>query len=894
MKSFGMLFRKFRTDRDLSEELRAHFQELVEDGMEAGLTREEAQRRARLKLGSAPGILENVREGEFRTMIESWYRDFTLGLRSIRRNPVFAVTAILTLGVGIGANTVIFTLLYGLLLRSLPVKNPNQLVRIGILNPTSPVNSIGVLPYHMVWEIHQRQSFSGISVWTGRNISLESNEGAPRMVLAALPTGNGFDLLGMKPYLGRLLQPGDDVRGGPAGGWPAVLGHGFWMENYGGDPAILGKQIRIANTLVTVVGIVPPEFRGVLAGSDTKVYLPFQFNVVLEGKDYINPPEAYSWCVPIARLKDGVSAKAAQTELAVYQKDLLARFVPPQVQQQSWFPSASLVVESARTGLPTFFGRVYSTPLYLMQGLVGIVLLLCCVNVGGLMMSKVYARRQEFAIRTAIGAARWRLVRQYLTESFVIALAGAALGALAAWYGTPYLLPFFRHPNEGTGLSIQPDRAVFYFTGLFAILTTLLFGTMPAWRAGSSDPGSLLKSRTGGAARRQILGRAFIPIQVALSFALVSIATLLSQSLVRLETEQTGFELDHVTIQTSPFHLLRLDEEARMTLYRRMRERLQQLPGMNSVSYTWLTPMTSFQAELSFQAVDSGPNPPEDPRMTYNQVGPGYFQTMKTKILSGREFQENEIDRSVCIVNQSAAAFLFPGQQVLGRYVRTTDAQRFPQQVTCRIVGLAQDAKFANLNEPPPRTIYFPISLETLRNATLVFLLNAQTKAQAIEAFRIAKSEITPATPFVLFVTLREQMEAALGSQKALSFMSNFFAILALFLSGLGLYGLLSSSVAQRTSEIGVRMALGAERGRVIRMILGDAVGLLAAGLMLGAIVLALTVRFADRMLYGVSAFDPLRVAAIVSVLAIVAVTAGLIPAIRAASVDPIQALRSE
>jgi len=280
--------------------------------------------------------------------------------------------------------------------------------------------------------------------------------------------------------------------------------------------------------------------------------------------------------------------------------------------------------------------------------------------------------------------------------------------------------------------------------------------------------------------------------------------------------------------------------------------------------------------------------------MTYNQVGPGYFETMKTKILAGREFQDNEMDRGVCMVNQAAAAFLFPGQQVLGRYVRTTDAQRFPQQVTCRIVGMAQDAKFANLNEPPPRTIYFPVSLETIRGTKLVFLLNAQTKPQAIEAFRIAKSEITPATPYVLFVTLREQMEAALGSQKALSFMSNFFAILALFLSGVGLYGLLSSSVAQRTSEIGVRMALGAERSRVLRMILGDAVGLLAAGLVLGAIVLALTVRFADKLLYGVSVFDPLRVTAIASVLAIVAVTAGLIPAIRAASVDPIQALRGE
>ena len=280
--------------------------------------------------------------------------------------------------------------------------------------------------------------------------------------------------------------------------------------------------------------------------------------------------------------------------------------------------------------------------------------------------------------------------------------------------------------------------------------------------------------------------------------------------------------------------------------------------------------------------------------MPYNEVGPGYFRTMRTTILEGREFQDNERDRSVCILNQSAAAYLFPRQPAVGQYVRSTDEKKFPQRVACRVVGLAQDAKFANLHEPPPRTIYFPVQAEYLRNANFVFLLNAPTKAQAIAAYRTAKSELSPATPYVLFATLREQMEAALGSQRALSLMSNFFAGLALFLSGLGLYGLLSSSVAQRTSEIGVRMVLGAERGRVLRMILSEAFGLLAAGLVLGGIVLTVTVRFVEGMLYGVSAFDPIRLIAITAVLVVVAIVAGLMPALRAASVDPIQALRAE
>jgi hypothetical protein len=325
---------------------------------------------------------------------------------------------------------------------------------------------------------------------------------------------------------------------------------------------------------------------------------------------------------------------------------------------------------------------------------------------------------------------------------------------------------------------------------------------------------------------------------------------------------------------------------------------------MNSASFTLFTPMTSFQATSSFQAVSSGPNPPEDPRMAYNDVGPGYFRTMKTTILEGREFYDYERDRSVCVLNQSAAAYLFPHQRAIGQYVRSTPGSAdnpagrgvspFPA-VVCRVVGLAQDAKFANLQEPPPRTIYFPVTLETITAAgNLVFLMNAPTKAQAIAAYRTARSELLPATPFVLFVTLREQMQAALGSQRALSLMSNLFAALALFLSGLGLYGMLSSSVAQRTNEIGVRMALGAKRGRVLSMILSEALGWLAAGLVLGAIALMIAARFVEGMLYGVSAFDPIRLAAITAVLAFVTIIAALLPALRAASIDPIQALRAE
>lgn len=882
-----------RPHDDLAEELQEHFAALVEEGVEAGLTREEARRRARLRLGDTGVVAEKVREGDWGTMIESWYRDFRLGLRSIRRNPVFAITAVLTLGVGIGANTAIFTLLHGLLLRSLPVHDPGQLARVGVARADVP-NEFLSMPYAMVDEMSRRvRSFEGVGGWIRAQVTWDAGETVPRLLLAGMVSGNSLEVLGVKAYLGRQLTAADDVRGGGPNGWPAMLDYRFWMDSFGGDPGVVGRQLRLANTSVTVVGITAPSFRGVWAGSETKLYLPMQFFSVIVGRDLFTAASPV-WVDGIARLKPGASHSEAQTELNVLQAGLFQDFIPTAVHAMPWFKTASLKVSAGRTGLPTFFGRVYSTPLYLMQGLVAIVLLLCCVNVGGLMMAKVHARNHEFAIRTAIGAARQRLIRQYLTESFVIALAGAALGAAAAWWGTAYLLPYFRHPMEGVGVIITPDRTVLWLTGGLAVLTTLLFGTLPAWRAGGADPGSLLKSRTTGGARRQLLGRAFIPVQVGLSFALVSIAALLSQSLMRLETEQTGFDLDHVTIQTAPLHTLNKPREVRIDLYRRMRNRLEQLPGVNAASYTWTTPMTGLNAFSSFQAVTEGANPPEDAKMPYNDVGPGYFKTMHTTILQGREFDERDRDRSVCVLNQAAAAFLFPGKAPVGQYVRGTDEKQFPAGLACRVVGLARDAKFSNLDEAPPRTIYFPATMETLERAgNLVFLINSPTKTQAIAAYKTAKSELLPSIPFAVFVTLREQMDAALGSQRAMSVMSGFFAAMALFLSGLGLYGLLSASVAQRTSEIGVRMAMGASKNRVLSMILREALLLLGIGLVLGAGVLAFTVRYAEKMLYGVSASDPVTMAVIAVVLAMTAIAAGLIPALRAASIDPITALRS-
>jgi predicted permease len=891
-----MKFKRFRRDADLEDELRVHLEMQAEENADRGMPPVEARRRARLRLGPAPAIIERIRDQEAIVMLEGWYRDFLFGIRAIRQSPVFCVTAILTLALGIGANTAIFALLYGLLLRSLPVAHPEQLAHIRIVSAPFQFNDAGsFIPYHMIEQFRREQhSFAGISLWSIAEVTMLDGQGSLRAYQTELVSGNAFPLLDVNPYLGRLISPDDDVRGGPAQGWPVVLSYGFWTEHFGADPAIAGKQIKVSNIPVTIVGVAPPDFRGVRPGADIKLYLPLHFASPLFNRGDIDAPAWILSCSAIGRLKSGTSLSEAANEVAFYWKELF-QAIPVKYQHLPFWEKASLSVESARSGLPTYFGHVYSEPLFLMQGLVALVLLLCCVNVGGLMLSKVYARQREFAVRTAIGAARWRLIRQYLTESFVIALAGAALGAVATWYGSPALLGFFRDPMMGAAISIQPDRMVFWITGACAVSTTLLFGALPAWRAGRSDPGVLLTTRTAGGSRKQIAGRAFVPVQVALSVILVALATLLSQSLSRLRSDRTGFDVDHVTIQTARFNLLPQKGDAKLDLYQRMVDRLEQMPGMRAAAVTWQTPMTGVLVTSRFQAVTQNPDPPEDPHMAYNAVGPGYFRTMNTHILEGREFQKNERSLNICIVNRAAANFLFPHEQALGRYVRATDPKDFPDPVACRVVGIAENAKFSNVREAPPRTIYFPVSVKTLNEAgVLVFLMNSGTRAQAIAGYRHALSEIAPSVPLVIFATLRDQMDAALGSQRLITASSNLFAGLALLLSAIGLYGLLASSVEQRGGEIGVRMALGAQRGMVLRMILKEALGLVAAGVVLGAVALFFAVRFIQNMLFGVSVFDPASLAVTMLLLAIVALAAALPPALRAASVDPMVALRAE
>jgi predicted permease len=883
------LFIRNRLDGELDDEVRFHLEMQAEDNLRAGMSPAEARNAAMRSFGGVERMKQQYREWRAVTAIESVGQDMGYALRTMRRSPIFCLTVIVTLALGIGANTAIFTLLHGLLLRSLPVRQPWQLARIDIVLPATGAE------WGLEWGMYrqilaQQRSFSRMSAWVpGHYEAMPDSEGTLRRYNVALVSGDGFPVLGIRPYLGRLIEPSDDVSGGPSQGWSAVLSYDYWMERFAGDPAILGKPIRLRKTSVTVVGIAPADFRGVTPGLNPSLYLPYQIHSILDGTsrdlDY--------GCNVIGRLAPGASLTAANAELSVYQEDIFDRYLAPRVTQSPGFKGAMLHASSAAAGL-AWFTKPYRQSLFLLQGLVGIVLLLCCVNIGGLMMSKVYARRHEFAIRKAIGGARLRLIRQYLLESLSIALAGAALGGVAAWFGSAALLRFFADPNQTEKLAVRPDATVLFVTGGLAVCATILFGILPAWQAGRSDPGGLLTSRSRLGGRRQVAGRAFVPIQVALSLVLVTAAALLSQSLIRLRGEHLGFDAVHVVTQSPSFYhqLPQKDDDTFLDVYQMIVDRLEGLPGIEAAAITGNRP-TEPGVTSRFQA--SGAQNSGGTLMAYNHVGPGYFRTMQTRILAGREFDRRERDRIVCVVNESAAKHLFPNSQSIGQSVESTSGDKKLPAAPCRIVGVVEDARSRDLREPAPPTIYFPVTKEAIAvHGNFTFLMRAAHEADATAAYRKAASEIVPTIPVVRFTTLQEQIDDAFGRERLITMMTNFFGALALLLSAIGLYGLLSSSVTQRTGEMGVRLALGAPRATVQWMILKEAFILLATGVVLGGALLYATIRFVQGMLYRISAFDPVTLLAVIALLTVVAFVAAFVPALRASRVDPMVALRHE
>lgn len=890
------VLRRGCASRGLDAELAFHLEQQTAENLAAGMSAEEA-RYAALRMFGNPALVRDQTQATWRWGgVNTLGQDARFAWRQILRSPGFAATAILTLALGIGANTAIFTLTHALLLSSLPVPDPGSLVRIALDFHENEQSQNQPLSVPFMQYIQKRtQTMTGIFGWSTYDFVI-ADRGTSRGVRGALVSGNTFESLEMHPVVGRLLQPADDEPGGGPDGWAAVISYRLWMEQYHGDASVVGRRVTVTDHGVTIVGVAPPRFEGMLVGEHPDLYLPVEFAAALNGNEATLHDAMGNFLTAFARLKPGVTRVQAQAEARIMLPPMLQSLIPPEVLRTPQAHRLTLDVDSARTGWSTL-RLEYTEPLLLLQGMVGLVLLICCANLSGLLLARASARQQEFAIRGALGASRRRLMLQLLVESLLLALPGALLGILLAWLAGPWLAHGIHQQESQSYLNTRPDAAVLAITAGCACLCALLFGTAPAWRASRISLEAALRSggRRAGSSSAGAR-RVFVPLQVALSLTLVVVAALLGATVVRLRTENSGFRTQNVVFWYADFgRLIQQKGVDLVSIYRRLEQRMEEQPGVQSASVVSILPFYGWAHDGHFTTSGDAQHAATE-ALAINEVGAHYFDTVGARILAGRDLRNDDSDRNSCIASQRAAALLFPNSPALDRTLH--EVERNPENGaivvrTCQVVGIAQDTKYDSVEEAVQPIVYFPIT-EQSRLVGLFLAIRARSFDAANSAYRRALHEVAPTTPETDPATFRQLFSDSIAREQMLSALSGFFALLALLLSGIGIYGLLAWSVTQRTTEIGVRMALGASRGRVFLLVLRQTGTLLAMGIAGGGVGAFFAARAVRSFLYRVQAENPLVFAGSALALIAISLVATSLPARRAVNIDPMEALRTE
>jgi predicted permease len=891
------IFSRRRLHSELHEEIEGHISERAAFLLSQGLTQEEAERQARRSFGNVALATERSVEIWQFHWLESLWADLRFAFHQLRKSPGYTLTAVLTLAIGIGANAAIFTVIDDAMLRSLPIQKPAELVSIGYRSQKVS-DFMAVQFWPVMTELKGRlHGVSDLAGWSGSMLTVPDEQNTLRSIGGNLVSGNALTMLGIHSYLGRLLTPSDDVPGGPEGGWPVVLDYGFWLSNFHGDPAAVGKHLRISGQPAVIVGVLPPTFHGMFVGEPQKLFLPLHFLSALAATPQQDPflhPEEFG-LLAVARLAPGTTLASLNAQLGVM-SPAMRRFLPLRLRSRPDWGNAYLSAESASRGFSEIAVE-YSKPLLLIQGIVLAVLLLCSMNLAGLQTARLQSRQHEFAVRSALGAGRWRILQQCLVEALMLAFLGSIVAAGLAWSSVRAISSFLTPGGSIESTQLQPDAHILLVTAALALLTTLLFGLVPAWLAGRVAPNSVLKSKGTNARRDLLRRRFFIPAQFALALALVFAAGLFTHTLVHLRNNHAGFNPAHVMEVCAQFQALKKNPAEIMELYRSVTDFLRSSPGVQSAAYTWVTPLTGFAPKVDAHSVAN----PQNHSIAFNDIGDGYFATIGTGVLAGREFTQQDRDRSTCVVNQAAAKLLFPvGQPLDNSLIANYPGGRESKfTADCRVVGIVENARYSSLRDPAPPTVYFPASQSTIAvgpydNNNLVFFIRSRNAGDAISAYRGALARFAPNTGYMVFLPLSDQVDQSLGSERLIAQLSSVFAAIALLLSGVGIFGVLALRVQERRSEMGVRLAIGASRAHVLGLILRDALAMLAIGSIAGVVLIAATTAFTRRFLYDTSPIQfSVAIGALLTLIS-VALLASLLPACRAAWLNPIQVLREE
>jgi putative ABC transport system permease protein len=895
----GGMFGKHASERELAEEMESHIRMHVEDNLRAGITGAEARRAALMRLGGVEQTKELYRERRGLPMLETLLADVRYAGRTLRKNPGFAIVAILILALGIGANTAIFQMLDAVTMRSLPVSNPGEIAEI---DPASMDNARGSTEsWHPVvtnpiWEeIRRRQeAFSSVFAWSPANVNL-SERGEARFVPGLEVSVSFFSGLGIQPAVGRLFTDADDQRGCKPG---VVLSYAFWQSEYGGDPAAIGKMITLEHNRYEIVGVTPANFTGLEVGRHFDVAVPICGEDVLNGVDDSRLNSGVSWwLIVMGRLKPGWTIKKASAEMTAISPGIFEASLKPEYPKDSVpdYLKSKLVVKPASGGI-SYLRESYSNSLWMLLAITGLVLLIACSNLANLMLARASARERELTVRAALGASRGRLLSQMLTESFLLAAAGALLGTWLATLLSRLLVRFLATKSDPIFLPMHLDLRTLLFTSGIAVATCILFSAAPALRGIGVAPSAALKAsgRTSTSGRgRFTLRRLLVVSQIAFSLMLLIEALLFTHSFVNLSTANTGVNTQGVLISYLDLSRLNLPVERRQPFKRELVEKLEQIPGVESAAQTNIVPLSS--SGWSNTIWMEGSDKAHGTENYFSLVGPGFFQTMGIRLLAGRNFLAGDLPGTpnVAIVNESFARVVLHGANPVGRHFTREATPRIPE-MQFEIVGMVKDSRYRDLREEPKPTIYLPAGQDPRPYAFAQVLIRWKLPPAALLA--AVKSTVTDASPeitatFQLFDTM---IHDSLVKERLMAWLSSFFGLLAILLAAIGLYGVIAYVVAQRTNEVGIRMALGAGGGTILKMFLGETSVLLVVGCAVGGVLSLAVGRAAEALLFGLKTYDPLTFAVAAVLLAGVAMAASYVPARRASRVDPMVALRYE
>jgi len=863
MRLFG-LFRHKRREREFAEELESHLAFHIEDNLRAGLSPEEARRMALIKLGGVALTQELHREQGGLPMLETFWQDLRFGVRMLIKQPGFSLIAILTLALGIGANTAIFSVVNGVLLKPLPYDQPGQLVQLWE-DPGSGTRKNRIAPGAVLdWREHNTV-FESLSVLATTTLNL-TGAGEPERLSGVQLSANGLDILRARPLLGRTFAPDEDQPGKEK---VVVLTHRLWQRRWSEDAAIIGRTVQLGGEGYTVIGILPPNF---LPWETAEFVTPYVFSPQAAQQRGIHFLRAF------ARLKPGVSVERAQAELnAIAQR--LKPLYP--ASKKDWGVTVVTLHEEIT-------GQIKPT-LFLLLGAVALVLLIACANVANLLLARASARQRELAVRSALGAHAWRIVRQLLTESLLLALLGA-LGGLLLAYGSLDALTRLIAINLPRAQEVSLDLRVLGFTLLVSLVTGLAFGLAPAYQSARLNLNDTLKEGGRGllANARNRLRGGLVVAEVALALMLLVGAGLLLKSFIRLSNVPLGFNPQNVlTMQITLPEQKYPDAARRSAFFEQALERIEALPGVEAAGLTWTLPVAGGPPSTGFK-IEGRKSAPEGGDADFDYCTPHFFRALGVPLLKGRSFDARDTAASprVVIVNEALVRAYFPNEEPLGQRLQI-------EKESWEIVGVVGDWRSRGLTEKVNPRYYLPQPFSRFNNGSLI-VRTASAPLALAESVRKAILTVDAVQPVANVRTLEDVIATSVAQRRLTLRLIGLFAAIALLLAAIGLYGVMVYVVTLRTNEIGIRLALGAQTRDVLKLVLRQGMTLVGIGLFIGLVGALSLSRLIANELHEVSAVDPTTYALIALLLAVVALLACYLPARRATKVDPLIALRHE